>query len=148
MAKKVNVSSLLNSAMNDDFNPAETVKGLKAQRNEKTVPVTDQTNSKRNYYSGELQNSSLPEHNNTKLSTEHPHILALEELLEQQNFSDRKEQFIFRLSQECFEDYEELTRAINYKLNKKLSRNDIMRKVLEDYHNNKLQELLIMLHSI
>ena len=148
MAKKVNVSSLLNSAMNDEINLVETVKGLKAQRNEKTVPILNRAHSERNRYSGEMPDYSELNYQNTELTKEHPKIIELESLLGQENFSDRKEQFIFRLSQQCFDDYEELTRTVNYKLNKKLSRNDIMRKVLEDYHTNKLEDLLKVLHTI
>ena len=131
MKKKVNVSSLLNSALNDDTSPAETVKDLKAQRNKNTVPLSNNEDGQR-----------------IQISKEHPKIMALEHLLDQQNFSDRKEQFIFRLSQACFDDYEELTRTVNYKLNKKLSRNDIMRKVLESYHQHELQEVLKILQNV
>lgn len=148
MAKKINVSSLLKSAMNDDINPGETLKSLKAQRNKETVPVINPGNSERNSNSVELSDSSKPNYQHTEVTKEHPKILGLEDLLEQENFSDRKEQFIFRLSQQCFDDYEELTRTVNYKLHKKLSRNDIMRKVLEHYHTNELEDLLRLLHTI
>ena len=129
MAKKINVSSLLKSAMNDDINPGETLKSLKAQRNKETVPVINPGNSERNGNSVELSDSSKPNYQHTEVTKEHPKIIGLED-------------------QQCFDDYEELTRTVNYKLHKKLSRNDIMRKVLEHYHTNELEDLLRLLHTI
>ncbi|PCE64968.1 hypothetical protein [Sediminicola luteus] len=148
MGKKINVSSLLNAAMNDDMSPAETVKNLKAQRNEGTSPDINPGSSRSNSNFDEISNASISTHRNITATKEHPKIIGLEHLLAEENFSDRKEQFIFRLSQQCFDDYEELTRTVNYKLHKKLSRNDIMRKVLEHYHTNELEDLLRLLHNI
>jgi len=148
MAKKVNVSSLMNSAMNDDIDAAETVKKLKAQRNKENFTIKNQVKSEDNSYSKVVTESPRTDSKHENVTREHPKIMELEHLLGQENFSDRKEQFIFRLSQQCFDDYEELTRTVNYKLHKKLSRNDIMRKVLEQYHTTELEELLKVLHTI
>jgi hypothetical protein len=148
MAKKINVSSLLNAAMNDDMSPAQTVKNLKAQRNEGTSPDISTDSSQSNSNFDETSNATISPYQNISATKEHPKIIDLESLLAEENFSDRKEQFIFRLSQQCFDDYEELTRTVNYKLHKKLSRNDIMRKVLEHYHTNELEDLLRLLHNI
>lgn len=142
MAKKINVGNLLNAALNENIDADEALKDLKEQRENQSGKnpqnpqhSTKSTKTKRSSIGKAAQSTSK-------------NVRDLEYFLALQNFSDRKEQFIFRLSQECFEGYETLTRAINYKLNMNLTRNDVMRKVLEDYHKNNITDLLNALNKI
>ena len=142
MAKKINVGNLLNAALNENIDADEALKDLKEQRDNQSGKnpqnpqhSTKSTKTKRSSIGKAAQSTSK-------------NVRDLEYFLALQNFSDRKEQFIFRLSQECFEGYETLTRAINYKLNMNLTRNDVMRKVLEDYHKNNITDLLNALNKI
>lgn len=142
MAKKINVSNLLNAALNENIDTGETLKDLKEQRDNQSGNNTQ--NPQHSTKSTKTKRSTIGK---TTRSTSQ-NVRDLEYFLALQNFSDRKEQFIFRLSQECFEGYETLTRAINYKLNMNLTRNDVMRKVLEDYHKNNITDLLNALDKI
>ena len=142
MAKKINVGNLLNAALNENIDPSETLNDLKEQRNNQSRKNTPNSQSRAN------SSKTKEEEFNEKTNNRAKDVSELEYFLALQNFSDRKEQFIFRLSQECFEGYETLTRAINYKLKMNLTRNDVMRKVLEDYHKNNISNLLNALDKI
>jgi len=139
MAKKINVGNLLNAALNESLDPSETLKNLKEQRRDiEGVNIGNKAESNTKSVKARKQRGDRGSNG----------VQDLESFLALQNFSDRKEQFIFRLSQKCFHDYEALTRAINYKLKMNLTRNDIMRKVLEDYHKNNIHDLLNRLDKI
>lgn len=57
--------------------------------------------------------------------------------LESEFYRDKKDVFQMSLSGECLSDYERLALGSGYKLGKKINRNDILRKVLEEFvHKN------------
>ncbi|WP_209403854.1 hypothetical protein [Pseudozobellia sp. WGM2] len=154
MGKKVNVKDLLESAILDSTNTKEEVEGLREQRQsavrkvEKSPVRKDERNDGTVKYSG-THGATERLFPLAKLNRmEQGKVADFETLLEQNNYIDKKEQFIFRLSKTCFEDYERLASACSYKLGKKVSRNDIMRKALELYHHESVRELKRIIDKI
>ncbi|MFD2586112.1 hypothetical protein ACFSQJ_04175 [Croceitalea marina] len=156
MGKKIDVQKLLDSAVLDNVDTGQETRELKAQRNTKLSGSVENDGKKgspaltkgkgytANTFSGKANATSL-----SKLSAgERKKIEAFMALMESDNYPDRKEQFIFRLSKACFLDYEKLTSAFNYKMGEKASRNDIMRKVLEHFHTQYIPQLLKTLERI
>lgn len=147
MGKKVNVRDLLESAITDNMDTKEEVEELKEQRTNKiekaeksSIGINEDDN--KNVEDSRAQLPVQGQFAMTKLSPrEQKKVLEFETLMERDNYTDKKEQFIFRLSKACFDDYERLASACSYKLEKKVSRNDIMRKVLELYHKENIREL-------
>ena len=156
MGKKINVQELLDSAILDNVDTGQQTRELKKQRN------TEQSSGVE--YDGKIDSPALKKgkgHTNNRFSEktnatglsklgtgERKKIEAFMALMESDNYPDRKEQFIFRLSRDCFLDYEKLTSAYNYKMGEKVSRNDIMRKVLEHFHAQYIPQLLKTLERI
>lgn len=69
-------------------------------------------------------------------------LVGLASLLNDESYRDKKSQFIFRLSEEVTKDLENLAMAYSYRTGHKVHRNDIIRKVLEDFHKKNAQILL------
>jgi len=154
MGKKVNVKDLLESAILENTDTKEEVEGLREQRHG-TVGKVGKSPIRKN-----KRNDDYVRGGNTRGATgrtfplaklsrrEQKKVTDFETLLKQNNYIDKKEQFIFRLSKTCFEDYERLASACSYKLEKKVSRNDIMRKALELYHQENIRELQRIIDKI
>ncbi len=66
----------------------------------------------------------------------------LEQLMERDEYRDKKTSFLFALSGKVFDDFEKLSMIYSYKKNSKIGRNEFMRKVLEDFHRNHLAEII------
>ncbi|TLP81825.1 hypothetical protein [Maribacter sp. ACAM166] len=146
MGKKLNVKDLLDSAILDNMDTQKEVKGLRDER-ELNIKQNDlKGKSLGNIESKESTVDSFPTSNLNM--NERKKVTDFEMFLEQDRYTDKKEQFIFRLSKTCFEDYEKLASAYNYKLNKKVSRNDIMRKALELFHEKSVMELKDIIDKI
>ncbi|MBW8242886.1 MULTISPECIES: hypothetical protein [Flagellimonas] len=154
MGKKVNVKDLLESAILDNTDTKEEVEGLREQRHGTGGKVGNNPMEQNKTTDDTLKDSrthrafarTFPL---TKLSRrEQRKVMDFERLMEQNDYTDKKEQFIFRLSKTCFEDYERLASACSYKLEKKVSRNDIMRKALEIYHQENIRELQRIIDKI
>ncbi len=146
MKNKLNVKDLLDSAILDNMDTRKEVKGLRDQRDLKNVEDRSDRKDRENNGSRESDVDPFPVANLTL--DERKEVLELKRFLEEDRYTDKKEQFIFRLSKTCFEDYEKLASAYNYKLNKKVSRNDIMRKALECYHEKSVMRLKAMIDKI
>ncbi|MBC7000207.1 hypothetical protein [Cytophaga sp. FL35] len=146
MGKKVNVKDLLESAILENTDTKEEVEGLRKQRHG-TVGKDERNDDY--VKDGNTHRATGRTFPLAKLSRrEQKKVTDFETLLEQNNYIDKKEQFIFRLSKTCFEDYERLASACSYKLEKKVSRNDIMRKALEIYHQENIRELQRIIDKI
>jgi hypothetical protein len=137
MKKKLNVKDLLDSAILDNMDTQKEVKGL---RDERDPDIEENIGLKRSTV------DSFPT-SNLNIG-ERKKVTDFKMFLEQDKYTDKKEQFIFRLSKTCFKDYEKLASAYNYKLNKKVSRNDIMRKALEQYHEKSVIRLKDIIDKI
>ncbi|MEX0360352.1 MAG: hypothetical protein AB3N10_05110 [Allomuricauda sp.] len=156
MGKKIDVQKLLDSAVLDNVDTLQQTRELKAQRNtgpfqgvENGGKKARQTPSTGKGRTGKKLSGKTKVMDLSKLSVrERKKIDAFMELMITENYLDKKEQFIFRLSKACFSDYEKLTSAYNYKMGEKASRNDIMRKVLEHFHTQYIPELLKTLERI
>lgn len=70
------------------------------------------------------------------------------EILDAEFYRDKKETFLMSLSGECLSQYEKISNGIGYKLGKKASRNEIIRKVLEDYMHYKRDTLEIIINKL
>ena len=146
MKKKLNVKDLLDSAILDNMDIQKEVKGLRDERDPDIEKNNLTGNDSENIGSQRSTNDSFPTANLNM--SERKKVADFEMFLEQDRYTDKKEQFIFRLSKTCFEDYEKLASAYNYKLNKKVSRNDIMRKALEQYHEKSVKGLKDIIDKI
>ncbi|HEA19720.1 hypothetical protein LCGC14_0999110 [marine sediment metagenome] len=146
MGKKLNVKDLLESAILDNMDTQKEVKGLRDERDPNIEENKLKDNDSENIG---LQRSTVDSFPTSNLNeSERMEVADFEMFLEQDRYTDKKEQFIFRLSKTCFEDYEKLASAYNYKLNKKVSRNDIMRKALELYHEKSVIRLKDIIDKI
>ncbi|AYN67300.1 hypothetical protein D1013_07945 [Euzebyella marina] len=153
MGKKVNVKDLLESAILENTDTKKEVEGLREQRHGTGGKVEKSSVGQNKTTDDTLKDGRTHKAPRTfplaKLShREQRKVTDFETLLEQNNYIDKKEQFIFRLSKTCFEDYERLASACSYKLEKKVSRNDIMRKALELYHKENVRELQRIIDKI
>ncbi len=68
-------------------------------------------------------------------------LKRLKVLLTTETFRDKKETFTLSLSGDCLGKYEKLANGTSYKLGIKTTRNDFIRKVLEDYIAKKYENL-------
>lgn len=146
MGKKLNVKDLLESAILDNMDTQKEVKGLRDERDPNIKENKLKDNDSENIGLRRSTVDSFPTSNLNE--SERMEVADFEMFLEQDRYTDKKEQFIFRLSKTCFEDYEKLASAYNYKLNKKVSRNDIMRKALELYHEKSVIRLKDIIDKI
>lgn len=146
MGKKLNVKDLLESAILDNMDTQKEVKGLRDERDPDIKENKLKGSDLENIAS---QGSGVDHFPTTNLNeSERKKVAGFKLFLEENRYTDKKEQFIFRLSKTCFEDYEKLASAYNYKLNKKVSRNDIMRKALELYHDKSVMRLKDIIDKI
>jgi hypothetical protein len=146
MGKKLNVKDLLESAILDNMDTQKEVKGLRDERDPDIMENNFKDNGLEYIATRETSVERFPTANLKE--SERKKVADFELFLEEDRYTDKKEQFIFRLSKTCFEDYEKLASAYNYKLNKKVSRNDIMRKALELYHDKSVLKLKAIIDRI
>ncbi len=69
-------------------------------------------------------------------------IKLLDILLDTVNFNDKKETFTWSMSGDCLARYEYLATAVSYKIGRRTSRNQLMRRVLEDFIHRKYGTLI------
>ncbi|NYJ28204.1 hypothetical protein [Allomuricauda sp. ARW1Y1] len=74
-------------------------------------------------------------------------VQKFEKFLNTENYRDKKESFVLSLSRDCMAKYEKLARGASYKLDIKTHRNDLMRKVLEDFIHQKYRKLLNLIEQ-
>lgn len=74
-------------------------------------------------------------------------VEKFESFLKAEKFRDRKESFVLSLSRDCMAKYEKLARGASYKLDIRTHRNDLMRKVLEDFIQQKFKKLLNLIEQ-
>lgn len=156
MGKKLNVQELLDSAILDNIDTGEKTRELKEQRNTKLLDETTGANPEIMESTGHgltkgNQKTGVSRHSEALDKLSDQQRKRVEEflgLMETENYVDKKEQFILRLSKDCFSDYEKLTSVYNYKMGEKATRNDIMRKVLEHFHSQYIPALIKNLERI
>lgn len=74
--------------------------------------------------------------------------VRLTQTLEARHFNDKKEPFLMSLSGDCLQGYEKIANGITYKTDKKVSRNTVIRKILEDYlykNSTRLENIIVKL---
>lgn len=140
MGNKMNVQQMLEQAVLDNVDTQKKTQELKDQRNTGIFKAgaekgSESDNTDSSGLEGRLARAKLSEQKRKKVE-------QFLELMQTENYVDKKEQFIFRLSKSCFLDYESLTNVYNYKMGEKATRNDIMRKVLELFHSQYIPELI------
>ena len=125
----------------------ETVKVLENIKNERAT--TPNTNLKQQLAPKGVRNkaeSNIPMKMDQSKMEGQPesacgNLERLKVLLNTESFTDKKETFTLSLSKDCLEKYEKLAMGTSYKLGIKTTRNDLVRKVLEDFMNKKYIDL-------
>lgn len=90
--------------------------------------------------SSEIKVSSTKPENATKKSGSNS--AKLDRLLSNKKQNLKKDAFMFTLNGDILTKYEKLAVGISYKLDSKISRNQLMRKVLVDFMHKNYQELI------
>ncbi|ASV32363.1 MULTISPECIES: hypothetical protein [Flavobacteriaceae] len=137
-----------------------------AEKNKKTVDVLEELKNERVPSKSTLENKQHSERKSVKKKDETTAIgnskpqkcenapegngyavQKFEQFLKAESFRDRKESFVLSLSRECMAKYEKLAQGASYKLEIKTHRNDLMRKVLEDFIQQKFRKLLNLIEQ-
>lgn len=133
MAQQNKVTTSVLKDLKDERTVDKTGNSSKQQFESKNV-----NNTERSVIVGEPESSNL--HN--KPGGNRYAIQQFELFLNTEHFRDRKESFVLSLSRDCMGKYEKLANGASYKLGIKTHRNDLMRKVLEDFIERKYQKSL------
>ena len=133
MAQQNKVTTSVLKDLKDERTVDKTGNSSKQQFESKNV-----NNTERSVIVGEPESSNL--HN--KPGGNRYAIQQFELFLNTEHFRDRKESFVLSLSRDCVGKYEKLANGASYKLGIKTHRNDLMRKVLEDFIERKYQKSL------
>lgn len=143
--KKVNTLNLIQQMTDKN---KETVDVLENLRNERsTAPTAD---IKQHLEPKDVRSlvgttrSKVTELAEFDIIKENPYgaLKSLTVLLTTETFRDKKESFTLSLSEECLGKYEKLATGTTYKLGIKTTRNDFIRKVLEDFIDKKHEHLI------
>ena len=133
MAQQNKVTTSVLKDLKNERSEDRPVGGSKQQFESKNV-----NNTERSVIVEEME-SSKP--HNTPVGNRYA-VQQFELFLNTENFRDRKESFVLSLSKDCMGKYEKLANGASYKLGIKTHRNDLMRKVLEDFIERKYQKSL------
>ncbi|GMN05503.1 hypothetical protein MTsPCn5_08910 [Croceitalea sp. MTPC5] len=144
--KKVNTLGLIQKMAEQN---KETVNVLKTLKSERSIEETP-SGSKQHFEPKTVRNTKetavIENHKgmtskNSSMTDEYP-VRQFKLFLRTENFRDRKESFVLSLSKDCMGKYEKLAQGASYKLDIKTHRNDLIRKVLEDFIDKKYRKLI------
>jgi len=155
MAKqiKIDTGAIIKSIVVDSNSSSKTLEEIKNDRFPMPTKEMKSNNSlKVNNISpetikGQVENT-INSKNDALTKSEKKLWDELNKKLESEFYRDKKGTFLMSLSGDCLFEYEKIANGITYKTGKKVSRNEIIRKVLEDYiHNskNKLKNIITKL---
>ncbi len=130
MAQQNKVTTTVLKDLKDERTVDKTGNSSKQQFESKNV-----NNTERSVIGGEPESSNL----HIKPGGNRYAIQQFELFLNTEHFRDRKGSFVLSLSKDCMGKYEKLANGASYKLGIKTHRNDLMRKVLEDFIERKYQ---------
>ncbi len=149
--KKIDTLGLIQKMADKNKETVHVLEGLKNERSTgkatcedkqhfvpKSVSKKDKTTANENLKPSKHGNA--PEGNGYA-------VQKFEQFLKAENYRDKKESFVLSLSRDCMAKYEKLARGASYKLDIKTHRNDLMRKVLEDFIQQKYRKLLNLIEQ-
>ena len=148
---KIDTLSLIQKMTEKNRETINVLEGLKNERSGNEAPVESKqhfgpkTVSKKDETTA-TGNSKPPTYENALEGNLYA-VQKFEQFLTAENFRDRKESFVLSLSRDCMAKYEKLARGASYKLDIKTHRNDLMRKVLEDFIHQKFRKLLNLIEQ-
>lgn len=143
--KKVNTLGLIQKMAKHN---KETVDVLETLKNERSLDKATE-GSKQHFEAKNVSNTEetvvkedhkQTKSENTPITDQYP-MRQFKLFLRADIFRDKKESFVLSLSKDCIEKYEKLAQGTSYKLDIKTHRNDLMRKVLEDFMDRKYLKL-------
>ncbi len=135
--KKVNTLDLIKQMTQKNRETLNAVENLKQERS----PSTGITDVKQHFGPKSVKKEpvdTMPREKEPRKSDDRKEryqvgLKKLGAVLESEAFRDKKEIFTWSLSGDCLSKYEKLATAISYKMGIRTSRNQLMRKVLEDF---------------
>ena len=144
--KKIDTGSMIKGIIVNPNASSKTLEKIKKDRfsnsNEEVdpnkVPVVNTFNSES--IKEKLDNITNSQ-KNTLTKSETKLWDDLNNILDSEFYRDKKSTFLMSLSGDCLCEYEKIANGITYKTNKKVSRNEIIRKVLEDFIHSKKNTL-------
>lgn len=149
--RKIDTLDLIQKMADKNKETVDVLKGLKNERSPdkathenkqhfmpKSVSKRDEKATSSGFKSKKFENA--PEGNGYA-------VQKFEQFLKAENYRDKKESFVLSLSRDCMAKYEKLARGVSYKLDIKTHRNDLIRKVLEDFIQQKYRKLLNLIEQ-
>ncbi len=144
--KKVNTLDLIQQMTQKNKETLNEVENIKQERS----PKTGITEGKQHFGPKSVRKESTkivpkqrkPERSDNGTVANKVGIKQLGILLDTVTFKDKKETFTWSMSEDCLSRYEYLATAVSYKAGIKTSRNQLMRKVLEDFIHRKYDKLI------
>lgn len=141
--RKIDTGAIIKGIIVDSNSSSKTLDKIKNERFPNTSEKIEPHNSPEvNKISSEsikgADANTTNTQNNSLTKREKKLWNELNKKLNAEFFRDKKNPFLMSLSGNCLSEYEKVANGITYKTGKKVSRNEIIRKILEDYiHNNK-----------
>ncbi|PIB31450.1 hypothetical protein [Maribacter sp. 4G9] len=144
--KKINTLDLIQQMAKKNKESLNTVEHIKEQRS----PKANVSGIKQHFESKSVtKETQIPLIEDTSLSEAKSQVIqetgALKQLmvlLNAETFRDDKDTFTLSLSGTCLGLYEKLATGASYKMGIKTSRNDLIRKVLEDFISKKFAKAI------
>ncbi len=144
--RKVNTLDLIQQMAQKNKVTADALENIKQERTSGTgISETKQhfePKSVRNEAETTMAKDSKPLESDGGPKQEQRAFRQITVILNTEAFRDRKETFTLSLSTDCLRKYEKLATGISYKLDIKTLRNDLIRKVLENFINRKYEKLI------
>jgi len=152
MKKKIDTPSMINSIIIEKGEASKTFERIKKERlNENEIKKDEETS-----FSNEIKNSSgdkignaIEKSKENKLTESEIKLWSkFNKTLGSEFYRDKKGTFLMSLSSDCLSEYEALSSGISYKMRKKISRNEIIRKVLEEFIHTQKPKLTNIIEKL
>ncbi len=143
--KKVNTLDLIHQMAEKNKETVEVMKSLRNERSSELAADTKQhleLKDVRKVASANISKVTGPVEIDGQTENPYGALKSLTVFLTAETFRDKRESFTLSLSEECLGKYETLATGTSYKLGIKTSRNDLIRKVLEDFIVKKHEHLV------
>ncbi len=149
--RKINTLGLIQKMAEKNKETVDILEGLKNERSLNKAPVQTKQHFEPKSVSKKDESTAIGnwKHSNCENAPEGNRyaVEKFESFLKAENFRDRKESFVLSLSRDCMAKYEKLAQGASYKLDIKTHRNDLIRKVLEDFIQQKFRKLLNLIEQ-
>lgn len=149
MAKKTNTKDLIKAISDTQKQESSIVlERIKEDRSSKTIVEREEKVSRETMDESTRDKPYVPSRPINKSKKENKLWIEFNEILDADFYRDKKETFLMSLSGDCLSHYEKLSNGIGYKLGTKVPRNEIIRKVLEDFMHNKRNTLETIINKL